>query len=1674
MDTKQTESASRGKMDTNTSSSDQPGMSAVSELAGATAEVDKVDTKRKADKVEAGKLESNTDSPAKTQGHLLEEQGCSNIFPFAKRLLFTIKWQKDKDELQYDENDAVLTKSGVQTKLLFALTSKAYRDLTENIFTRHGLKVVFFDKAGAYFHTDITKQNIQKPEEAREAVLSALNEAFIGFGSKYVNINDLKQQEQREKFLKLDFPAVKSQHVMIFKRNDSDDLYLVGEEARLKSMLQDIGICGSGEVEVKHTVQERTLNIAVELGLQQCLDQTANITVQKDGVRITCDPLCHQDVLEKLKKFVDNVESAYVQLKDEKHTKLLQTKNKEHVEGILRYLREELKKSNITAFIELEKGKDKLKVYCTGNESVQKACKVLSECFKLLSLTKEESKIIRGILKEGKWTYKCLTLQQKSEETEIVCTADLSEELLSKVIDVRAVTVPPLVGQLLEMHGKEILSVLKEELDLQEVKFALDDLTITIKGRKEKIKEFKQRFPKMYVFEHLCVKAPFSAVMQFEEVLGTLAKSLLCCCETKTADKDKISFDGETATWKICDKDIHISICNCQMKDINTIPKIQLVTNCLFPLEEGTGEANRLHLRDTEPMQYEIGQYITEHEMYEEQDQSVSIGPVVLKLVVRNANYMMDTALLQDGFLQIFGELLRQKCERVALSLDMVSGTYAANEIAVACVKAAYQIENNKKILKIFLQTSSEENAESAMKCVDDVCTDEKYFVWRNKAQRDLFQTLESSEIKIQVAETSIIKQEVDIIVNTVRGNLDFSCGALSRQIAEAAGKRIEEERKNFYKLPLKDREIAITSAGKMRKVKHIFHCVLPDFKKSKVLEDVRKITAECLFYADLKRCSSIAFPAFGTGRLQYPVRDVAQSMFEAADEYVNSAMNPSLQQIVFTVPQGCESLKQAFYLVEKRRKNRLNPRCRIDGYDGLFSPVKCGDKCVRVLIAATEEIRTLPTTAVAVRFTRKTEESQRPKLKFALENPVTDNDMVTIYVRKENLQNDLEDCFKFLLENRVSEVVLHTLDGFSHLLQVQSIITALQKHLTDNGDDLFRNIVITVPRIKIKDLTETLVSSDSKITLGSIIKSARSFFSSTVRWEPCTAEEVVVDIRIVGRKAESCSLVKQKVVDYFKSLKDSEEHQSPAVGNGTSLEYLSEKKTTPGEKDDKNSSDEATGSKQNTAFDVNGHTLEEKERQVSACVNPGITRYLRQANKLQTWIDEVSKDYSIYAEEKAEVVTVSGKLDDIFQFESYLETTFSEDRKASAFKRHSKSGQRGKQQSAKPTDYDSIICFDMGKLRVCILAGDITRMEVDCIVNAANEHMSSEVGVAKAVSLAAGEVYDAECKQKSSKKKLQVGEVETTKAGKLICKEVFQARGPTKIDTKDHTTRLKLLQQTIFTCLSMADEREYSSIAVSSISAGTGGIDKKLCAQEYYRAVEKFSRQATHLQKVYFVDVSESWMRQLADDFSKMVENSVSAASQRAGQEEFTITKADKTKTKIVIVQENLEKQKVSAWVSPEDFGFSGSGAIARSILEMGDDKYKQSHALFRTHRHAEVGDVKHTMVKCSKHFLCDHVFHVVVPGVTAESQDVKKAVGAVLTKASDMDVKSIALPVIGLYDLIPEKELLERCTAYVDAICCHFAQSRSNLTYVVVSCNDAAVAYTVRDIFMKKLALD
>lgn len=124
--------------------------------------------------------------------------------------------------------------------------------------------------------------------------------------------------------------------------------------------------------------------------------------------------------------------------------------------------------------------------------------------------------------------------------------------------------------------------------------------------------------------------------------------------------------------------------------------------------------------------------------------------------------------------------------------------------------------------------------------------------------------------------------------------------------------------------------------------------------------------------------------------------------------------------------------------------------------------------------------------------------------------------------------------------------------------------------------------------------------------------------------------------------------------------------------------------------------------------------------------------------------------------------------------------------------------------------------------LSIKVYVGSITRLNVDCIVNTANEHLMHGGGVAAAISDAAGNQFNQESAQYiKDNGPIPVGRYCVTSAGKLPYKHVIHTVGPRWSDYTDKEKCLQDLQKSVIVTFEKADELNMKSIAIPAISSG-------------------------------------------------------------------------------------------------------------------------------------------------------------------------------------------------------------------------------------------------------------
>ncbi|MEW6686012.1 MAG: macro domain-containing protein [Candidatus Edwardsbacteria bacterium] len=148
----------------------------------------------------------------------------------------------------------------------------------------------------------------------------------------------------------------------------------------------------------------------------------------------------------------------------------------------------------------------------------------------------------------------------------------------------------------------------------------------------------------------------------------------------------------------------------------------------------------------------------------------------------------------------------------------------------------------------------------------------------------------------------------------------------------------------------------------------------------------------------------------------------------------------------------------------------------------------------------------------------------------------------------------------------------------------------------------------------------------------------------------------------------------------------------------------------------------------------------------------------------------------------------------------------------------------------------------------ISLVQGDITEVEADAIVNAANNYLWMGGGVAGAIKRKGGKVIEEEAVKQGP---IAVGEAIVTSAGNLKkAKYVIHAA----VMAQDLRTDSEKIRQSAESSLKRAEELRISSIAFPALGTGVGGFPLSKCARVMFEVIEKHFAGETYLTKVIFV----------------------------------------------------------------------------------------------------------------------------------------------------------------------------------------------------------------------------
>ncbi|MBO3800451.1 MAG: macro domain-containing protein [Candidatus Brockarchaeota archaeon] len=154
-------------------------------------------------------------------------------------------------------------------------------------------------------------------------------------------------------------------------------------------------------------------------------------------------------------------------------------------------------------------------------------------------------------------------------------------------------------------------------------------------------------------------------------------------------------------------------------------------------------------------------------------------------------------------------------------------------------------------------------------------------------------------------------------------------------------------------------------------------------------------------------------------------------------------------------------------------------------------------------------------------------------------------------------------------------------------------------------------------------------------------------------------------------------------------------------------------------------------------------------------------------------------------------------------------------------------------------------------KIRDCkveLVKGDITKLEADAIVNAANSWLKHGGGVAGAIVREGGRIIQEESDRIVRERgPIKVGEAVYTSAGSLKAKYVIHTVGP-RMGEGDEDEKLR---NATLNSLKLAEQLGLNSIVFPAISTGIFGYPKDKCAQVMLRTIKDYILSGGRLREI-------------------------------------------------------------------------------------------------------------------------------------------------------------------------------------------------------------------------------
>jgi O-acetyl-ADP-ribose deacetylase len=173
---------------------------------------------------------------------------------------------------------------------------------------------------------------------------------------------------------------------------------------------------------------------------------------------------------------------------------------------------------------------------------------------------------------------------------------------------------------------------------------------------------------------------------------------------------------------------------------------------------------------------------------------------------------------------------------------------------------------------------------------------------------------------------------------------------------------------------------------------------------------------------------------------------------------------------------------------------------------------------------------------------------------------------------------------------------------------------------------------------------------------------------------------------------------------------------------------------------------------------------------------------------------------------------------------------------------------------------------------KIVLMQGDLTEMDVDAIVNAANNDLQLGGGVAGAIRRKGGSEIQRECDAIGS---IPIGGAALTSGGHLKAPYVIHAASM----SLGSATTANALRSSTAHSLRIAAQNNLKTIAFPAVGTGIAGFPMGDCAEIMLAEAVKHLQSPTSLQKIYFVLFDARSLATFEQVWKKLKEKGIAAS---------------------------------------------------------------------------------------------------------------------------------------------------------------------------------------------------